>query len=151
MQNYSNYLYFKIISIKNITIGQNIQNMEENHLEQGQRLKLLIKMLRQNQSSFAQSLGMTQPNISRMVSGEGKLSVELLNRITKTYKDVNLHWLLTGQGDMFIATQEPDISQVNDLLSEYVTDKGKGALENLEARLGRLEEAVRQIARHLGK
>lgn len=124
--------------------------MEENHFEQGKRLKLLIKMLRHNQSTFAQSLDMTQPNISRMVSGEGKLSVELLNRITKTYKEVNLHWLLTGQGNMFIGS-EPAISEVNELLAEYVTDKGKGALENLEARLERLEKAVRQIARHLEK
>lgn len=125
--------------------------MDENHLEQAQRLRLLIKILRQNQSTFARSLGMTQPNISRMASGEGKLSVELLNRITKTYKEVNLHWLLTGQGNALIATGEPDISQVNELLSEYIPDRGKGALENLEARLARLEEAVRQLARRLDR
>ena len=118
--------------------------MDHLQIEQGIRLKELIKALKFNQVSFAKSLGMTQPNISRMASGEGKISVEVLNRIIDTYKNVNLHWLLTGEGAMFMDSPEKKIGQVEEPPGPY-TAKGKGRLEELEERVERLEEAVRWL------
>jgi len=118
--------------------------MEQIQIEQGIRLQQLIKVLNLRQASFAKSLGMTQPNISRMVTGEGKISVEVLNRIIDTYKNVNLHWLLTGEGVMFMDSREEKIRQVEEPPGSY-TAKGKGRLEELEERVERLEEAVRWL------
>ena len=122
--------------------------MEQIQIEQGIRLQKLIKALNFNQASFAKSLGMTQPNISRMVSGTGKISVEVLNRIINTYKKVNLHWLLTGEGAMFMEEPERKSIQVNEPPGNYAVP-GKGRLEELEARIGRLEEAVRRLMEEL--
>ncbi len=47
--------------------------MEQDYTDQGIRLKKLIKELKLTQVTFAKSLGMTQPNISRMVSGENNM------------------------------------------------------------------------------
>lgn len=118
--------------------------MQQLQIEQGIRLKNLIKALNLKQESFAKSLGMTQPNISRMVNGETKISVEVLNRIIDTYKNVNMHWLLTGDGPMFLDRPEEKSRQVEEPAVGYTTG-GKGRLEELEERVGRLEEAVRGL------
>lgn len=122
--------------------------MDHLQIEQGVRLKKLIKTLKFNQLSFAKSLGMTQPNISRMATGEGKISVEVLNRIIDTYKNVNMHWLLTGEGEMFMDSQEDKIRQVEEPPGTYAA-KGKGRLEDLEERVERLEEAVRGLKENI--
>jgi transcriptional regulator with XRE-family HTH domain len=112
--------------------------MDQNQIDQSIRLKKLIKALNLNQSSFAKSLGMTQPNISRMVNGEGKVSVEVINGITKNYTEVNLHWLLTGDGEMFLDSKG---LQANEDAVVY----GKGWLEGLEERVTRLEREMEQL------
>lgn len=118
--------------------------MEQNQIEQGIRLKKLIKALNFKQTTFAQSLGTTQPNISRMVSGENKISAEVLNRMSLTHKTVNLHWLLTGDGEMFLDTTHEKNSPANEAPERNIF-KGKGRLEELEERVERLEEAVRRL------
>ena len=104
----------------------------------------MIKALNLNQTTFAKSLGMTQPNISRMVTGESKVSTEALNRITNTHKAVNTHWLLTGEGTMFLGALSGKSAQVQEEPAVYVP-RGKGRLEELEERVERLEAAVKQL------
>jgi len=118
--------------------------MEQIQIEQGIRLQQLMKALNLKQTGFARSLGMTQPNISRMVTGESKISVEVINRIIDTYKNVNLHWLLAGDGAMFMDEPEEKSVQVKEPGGRYAA-KGKGRLEDLEERVDRLEEAVRGL------
>lgn len=91
---------------------------------------------------------MTQPNISRMVSGENKVSAEVLNRIIQTHNEVNLHWLLTGNGEMFITASREKPAEVNEPTgSNLVT--GKGRFEDLEERVERLEEAVKRLMKNI--
>jgi len=112
--------------------------MEQIQIEQSIRLRVLIKALNLNQSTFAKSLGMTQPNINRMVSGTGKISVEVLHRIAETHTHINLHWLLTGVGDMYLDGKN---LQENDLPA--VTKQER--LEQIEERLAQLEEQVNEL------
>lgn len=118
--------------------------MEQTQIQQGIRLTKLIKALNLKQNTFAQSLGTTQPNISRMVSGQNKISAEVLNRITQTYKKINLHWLLTGDGEMFIDVPQGKSPEENEPPERTIV-KGKGRLEELEDRVERLEEAMKRL------
>lgn len=121
--------------------------MEQHQIDQSIRLKKLIKALNINQVSFARSLGMAQPNISRMVSGAGSVSVEVLNRIAAKYMEVNLHWLLTGNGEMFLNGRQDTSLQVNESQANY----GKGKWEDLEERVAMLEKSVKQLLNDKGK
>ena len=121
--------------------------MKQNQIEQSVRLKKLIKALNLNQSEFAKRLGMTQPNISRMVNGSSNISIEVLNRITERYRQINLHWLLTGKGDMFFAGPDYKEPQMRDVQ----VAEGKGKLEELEERVGRLEDMVKELMKKLEK
>ncbi len=116
--------------------------MEENQIEQSLRLQKLIKALNLNQSSFAESLGVTQPNISKIISGKNQVSVEVLNRIARVYRQVNLHWLLTGDGEMFFEKS----SQADEGPPNIVEGKG-----TLAERLERLEEIARELVKDFGK
>lgn len=124
--------------------------MEQTQIEQGARLQQLIKALNINQSAFAKTLSMTQPNISRMIRGEKKISAEALSRIAIVHKSVNLHWLLTGSGEMFINTSQEKSALEYESTTEHTAAKGKGKLEDLEERIERLEEVVRQLMGDLG-
>lgn len=72
--------------------------------------------------------------------------MEILNRITDRYKQVNLHWLLTGEGVMFLG-EEPQEKEEEDILLV----KGKGRLEELEERVERVEEGLRKVMIDLEK
>lgn len=117
--------------------------MDHLQIEQGIRLRQLIKALKLNQARFAKSLGMTQPNISRMIGGGSTISVKALNAITETYKNVNLQWLLAGEGAMFRDEKERG-EQANEPTVRYAA-RGKGRLEELEERLERLEAEVARL------
>ncbi len=90
------------------------------------------------------SVGMAQPNISKMMNGERQLSIELLNRIADRHK-VNLHWLLTGDGAMFI----DDIQNTSLQVKEDPVVYGKDKRGELEERLERLEKAFKRLAKDL--
>lgn len=113
--------------------------MEQYQIDQSIRLKNLIQALNQNQTTFAKSLGMAQPNINRMISGRNQVSVEVLNRISIVYKWVNLHWLLTGDGEMFFYPEEETTPEVNEV--PVIKDKW----EKLEERTSRLEEIMKEV------
>lgn len=121
--------------------------MKQKQVDQSIRLKKLIKALNLNQLSFSKSLGMTQPNISKMMNGERQLSIEVLNRMSDRY-NVNLHWLLTGVGEMFLEELPDKKFQVNE---DSVPYTGKGRLEELEERLKRLEEQISGSVKKGGK
>jgi DNA-binding XRE family transcriptional regulator len=65
------------------------------------RLKFLRKNLGLRQQDMANSLNVPFTAISKYELGIIKPSSEILARIANTY-DVNLNWLLTGSGGMFI-------------------------------------------------
>lgn len=67
------------------------------------RLKKLITVLGITQSEFANSIGVKSAYISDIISGRTKgFSVEMLNNIYSEYS-VNINWLLTGEGEMFLS------------------------------------------------
>jgi transcriptional regulator with XRE-family HTH domain len=164
LQNYASQSprpnYFPKVMIK-----KHPSDMEEIQIDQGQRLLKLIKALKTNQTSFARSLGMTQSNISRIISGENKLSGEVLIRMIQNHKGVNLHWLLTGEGSMFLLeTPAGKKDKVEEPAAGY--EKGKTQLlyreveailelyarriESLEETVARLEGDMKKLLKRLG-
>lgn len=126
------------------------QKMEQNQIEQSVRLQKLIKTLNLKQTTFAKSLGITQPNISRMISGENKISADVLSRIAIAHKMVNLHWLLTGEGEMFLDALNEKTAAVKEPPGADAAT-GKGRLEELEERVERLEKALEQLRNEIKK
>ena len=54
------------------------------------------------QAAFAEPLGLTWTNIKDLEIGRKKLTPELSQKMEEVH-NINLRWLLTGQGPMFLA------------------------------------------------
>lgn len=68
-----------------------------------ERLGELIKSLDCNKSSFANRIDMPQASIATLFMRGKTISSQLLARISRVFPQVNLEWLITGEGSMFKA------------------------------------------------
>lgn len=62
-----------------------------------ERIQLIIKMNNLSPSSFADKIGVQRSNISHILSGRNKPSLDLLEKVILTFPRVNAHWLITGE------------------------------------------------------
>lgn len=71
------------------------------------RIERLIETLDITKTAFADKIKVTQPYISKLISGNGVPSDRLIEDICEKY-DVNEDWLRTGNGEMFVEMTEQD-------------------------------------------
>jgi len=70
-----------------------------------ERLKVLRETIGVNQSQFANTLGVAPSFISGIERNKKDVSRELLQKLLEKYK-INVNWLLSGEGEMFLNTTE---------------------------------------------
>ncbi len=69
------------------------------------RIKLLRKTLKLNQTDFASSLGMTMRAIQKWEAGEVEIKISSLKLLEKVF-NANIDWLINGTGSMFLDEKE---------------------------------------------
>lgn len=74
----------------------------------GTRITMLRKKLKINQTQLAGYLNVKPAAISQMESGRIRPSLDKVIEMARLW-DVNLHWLLTGGGPMFVEVQVSDL------------------------------------------
>lgn len=62
------------------------------------RLKELMKYHQLSASTFADKAGVQRSSISHILSGRNKPSLDFILKVTSEFKDVDIHWLLSGKG-----------------------------------------------------
>jgi transcriptional regulator with XRE-family HTH domain len=62
-----------------------------------ERLHLVLKLHNLSPSAFADQLGVQRSNVSHVLSGRNKPSLDFLEKIVLKFPRVNAHWLLTGE------------------------------------------------------
>lgn len=60
------------------------------------RVKLIIKANNETSSSFADKIGVKRSNLSHVLSGRNKPSLDFLAKVIDYYPKVNASWLITG-------------------------------------------------------
>ncbi|QOI49373.1 helix-turn-helix domain-containing protein [Leptospira interrogans] len=71
----------------------------------GDRISLLIETLGISKKEFSSKVEISQPFLSLLISGQRTLSIETLSKISQLFR-VNVHWLMTGEGEMFQPSSE---------------------------------------------
>ncbi|MBI1838365.1 MAG: transcriptional regulator [Flavobacteriia bacterium] len=61
------------------------------------RLLMVLKMHRISASNFADSIGVQRSNVSHVLNGRNKPSLDFLEKTLKKYPRVNAGWLITGE------------------------------------------------------
>lgn len=65
-----------------------------------ERIQLLISTKGMTNAVFAERIGVQPSNISHVLSGRNKPSLDLVNKILKSFKEIRTDWLLNGTGPM---------------------------------------------------
>ena len=69
-----------------------------NSLEFTTRIKKVMDFHQLSASLFADKIGVQRSSISHILSGRNKPSLDFIIKITSEFKDVDIHWLLHGNG-----------------------------------------------------
>lgn len=65
------------------------------------RFKMIMDREKLTAGAFAESIGVAQATISHILGPRNKYpSTEVILRLHQRYSDINLEWLLTGEGEM---------------------------------------------------
>ena len=75
------------------------------------RIIELISELNLSARQFDMSIGTANGYILRMKKNNASVGSDIIERIIKVYPKVNLVWLITGEGNMFISTPEDDLNE----------------------------------------
>ena len=71
------------------------------------RLKLILERVNLTPGNFANKIGVAPATIAHILSGRNKYpSAEVMLRLHETYPDIDLNWLLTGEGTL--VKDDPD-------------------------------------------
>ena len=75
------------------------------------RFKMIMDREKLTAGAFAESIGVAQATISHILGPRNKYpSTEVILRLHQRYNDINLEWLLTGQGEMSNTPSDSDSS-----------------------------------------
>lgn len=62
------------------------------------RLKKILEHHQLTASIFADKIGVQRSSISHILSGRNKPSLDFILKVTNTFEDVDMYWLLNGKG-----------------------------------------------------
>ncbi|MDG1953679.1 MAG: helix-turn-helix transcriptional regulator [Polaribacter sp.] len=62
------------------------------------RLKKVMEHHHLTASLFADKIDVQRSSISHIISGRNKPSLDFILKVTNTFKDVDIYWLLNGKG-----------------------------------------------------
>jgi len=107
----------------------------------GVRFKEIRCKLKLNQTEFSNKINVTQSAVSQIEKNIISPSSDVLINISNTY-NVNLNWLLTGKGDMFLG-QTPQTSEFQANNNEL--EKQQKRLQDLQKQVDLLKKNIQEI------
>lgn len=66
-----------------------------------ERIKEIVAYYKLTSAAFANKIGVQPSSVSHILSGRNKPSLDLIQKIINSFTDVNTHWLVTGESNMF--------------------------------------------------
>lgn len=102
-------------------------------------------------SAFEKSIGMSNASLGKSLKTGGTIGADKLGNILKTYPEINLYWLVTGEGEMLtpdqsrdskpelVAELKPQLSSVEILLREMLAEE-RARVDALQERINELIE-----------
>lgn len=74
------------------------------------RIKQIQLALNMSQKDFAEAIGIAPGALSNIYSNRTNATSNHVNGIHKAFPQININWLMFGEGDMYIASKESDHS-----------------------------------------
>lgn len=68
-----------------------------------QRLQQFLRVENITQSQFADNIGVARASVSHILAGRNKPGFDFLESMTRHYPALNISWLITGKGRMYLS------------------------------------------------
>lgn len=85
------------------------------------RILTIMEAHKMTASAFADKIGVGRPTLHHIVSGRNQAGVEVIKKICKEFPDVELKWLMFGEGEYIPHIEE---TVQDDLFSSLSDDNG---------------------------
>ena len=72
------------------------------------RILEILKIKNLSPAQFADMIGVQRSGISHLISGRNKPSLDFMQKILKTFPEVNTDWMLFGKGEMLNSENTTD-------------------------------------------
>jgi transcriptional regulator with XRE-family HTH domain len=108
-----------------------------------ERIVKIYESLQINQAEFARRISVSSQTLNNQVKGKNGLSITTLELIAKSYPDLNIRWLVSGEGNMW--------DNKGILIKEVLTKEHTegGIIERIDRRLTELEQELKAIKKKL--
>ncbi len=97
--------------------------------EVANRIQDIIKNKGITNSEMADSINLPRPILSHILSGRNKPSLAVIQKITETYSDIDVKWLLTGTASD-LSIKESDMDNIEVAADVPFSKKTQGQQEN---------------------
>jgi plasmid maintenance system antidote protein VapI len=104
------------------------------------RVKYLINEKARSVREFAEKIGVKQVTLNQQISGDRKLSLDIVFSILNSFPDISAEWLLRGKGNMYNTENSmPDIKtgDMQKIYETVVKDKDE-QIEKMKAEINQL-------------
>jgi hypothetical protein len=89
-----------------------------------QRLKFLIQELNISARAFSATIGVPDTTTRNYLDKNTKLNADYLEKIVHHFKEVNLNWLVTGEGEHFIPGVAKSVATRQTIKNNYGNNVG---------------------------
>ncbi|GAB1406047.1 MAG: helix-turn-helix transcriptional regulator [Lentimicrobiaceae bacterium] len=96
------------------------------------RIELLIKVKNLTPARFADELNLQRANVSHILNGRNKPSLDFVQRVIKRYPDVNIPWLLFGEGEILSVSSGDEENEAGVQVPETTDSKVKAQPRTME-------------------
>lgn len=106
-----------------------------------ERIKKIINHYGLSDRGFAIKCGIKQNTFSNQINGVREISLQTINSILITFENISAEWLLRGNGEMLLTSEQPTASNENDRLNKLIDTIAfqQDTINNLQRRIKELE------------
>lgn len=108
----------------------------------GQRLREVVKHYRYTQEEFARIIGTSKANLFNYFADKTKPNIEMIARLKDAHADLNIEWLITGNGGFLVEQMENSGGLVEEPMPGYGYQE---LLKEKDKRIQTLEELVETL------
>ena len=112
-----------------------------------ERIKELIAYTGLSDRAFALKCGLKQNTFSRQLNGLNEVSTQTALSILSTFPEISAEWLLRGNGEMLLTSEQPTASSESDRLSKLIDTIAfqQDTINNLQRRINELETTNKRL------
>jgi transcriptional regulator with XRE-family HTH domain len=112
-----------------------------------QRVIAIIKDKNMSPKKFAEIIGFNYSTLNNYISGRRtSIEVSLLHKISLSFDDVSLDWIITGKGSMYKNTSDGSNVDIENLKEELTMLKGENRVLREQIGLGERKDSKHRSA-----